>query len=87
MPNQVDGKIQEQRSKKLIELSNKNEKMYNEKYIDKELEVLFEEQQDGVYVGHTKNYIIVKTESDENLENKIVKVTGKQAIGNYIIAK
>lgn len=87
MPNQVDGNIQEQRSKKLIELSNKNEKMYNEKYIDKELEVLFEEQQDGVYVGHTKNYIIVKTKSDENLENKIVKVTGKQAIGNYIIAK
>lgn len=43
MPNQIDGKIKEQRSKKLIELSNKNQLAYNQKLIGKEVEVLFEE--------------------------------------------
>ena len=44
MPNQIDGTIAEERSKKLIELSEKNMKEYNSKYIGKELEVLFEEK-------------------------------------------
>ena len=30
MPNQIDGNIKEERSNKLIELSNKNENEYNE---------------------------------------------------------
>ena len=30
MPNQIDGSIKEERSRKLIELSDKNEKEYNE---------------------------------------------------------
>ena len=33
--NQIDGNIKEERSKKLIELSDKNEKEYNESYIGK----------------------------------------------------
>ena len=35
MPNQIDGKVKEERSKKLIELSNENEYNYNKKYISK----------------------------------------------------
>ena len=41
MPNQIDGSIKEERSRKLIELSDKNEKEYNEQYVGKELDVLF----------------------------------------------
>ena len=44
MPNQIDGKIKEERSKKLIELSNENELEYNKSYIGKKVEVLFEEE-------------------------------------------
>ena len=57
MPNQIDGNIKEQRSKKLIDLSNKNELEYNKKYIGKTVEVLFEEEKTGLYKGHTQNYI------------------------------
>ena len=85
MKGQIDGKIKEERSQKLIELSEKNQKEYNQKYIGKELEVLFEEQKEGNYVGHTKNYILVQIKSNENLENKIVKGIGKQIIKDYII--
>ena len=74
MTNQVDGNIKEERSQKLIELSNKNEKEYNEKYIGKSVEVLFEEEKDGLWSGYTKNYVRVFVQSEENLENRIQKI-------------
>ena len=78
MPNQIDGKTKEERSRKLIELSNKNEQEYNKKYIGKELEVLFEEphiENGKRYIkGHTTNYMVVKLETNENLDNTIRKV-------------
>ena len=73
MPNQVDGKVKEERSKKLIELSDKNEIEQNKKYLNKTLKVLIEELEKGYYKGHTTNYIMVKIkENKENLQNKIV---------------
>ena len=87
MPNQIDGNIKEQRSKKLIDLSNKNELEYNKKYIGKTVEVLFEEEKTGLYKGHTQNYILVYCKSNENLSNKIVKVNCKKIENEYIIAE
>ena len=73
MQNQIDGKTKETRSKKLIELSNKNQMKYNEKLIGKNVEVLFEDKEieNGItyYKGHTQNYILVKYKTNENLEN------------------
>ena len=74
MTNQIDGNIKEERSNKLIELSNRNEKEYNESYIGKCVDVLFEEEKDGVWSGYTKNYVRVFYKSGENLENKIISV-------------
>ena len=74
MPNQVDGNIKEERSQKLIELSDKNQEEYNKIYFSKPQEVLFEEQKDGVWTGYTSNYVKVFYQSDENLENKILKI-------------
>ena len=80
MPNQVDGKIKEERSKKLIELSNKNEYNYNKKYVGKQVEVLFEEREGEYLKGHTTNYIVVKHKTDkDDLINKIAKVTVSEA--------
>ena len=78
MPNQVDGNIKENRSKKLIELSNENQLYYNEKLIGKDVEVLFEdkEEKNGItyYKGHTQNYILVKHKTNEELENTFKEV-------------
>lgn len=80
MPNQVDGKIKEERSKKLIELSNENEYNYNKKYVGKQVEVLFEEREGEYLKGHTTNYIVVKHKTDkDDLINKIAKVTVNEA--------
>lgn len=74
MPNQVDGKLKEERSKILIELSNKNEEEYNQELIGKVVDVLFEERKKEYFEGHTKNYIMVKVKTTENLQNEIKKV-------------
>ena len=78
MPNQIDGNIKEARSKKLIELSNENQRMYNQQLVGKEVEVLFEDKEveDGItyFRGHTQNYILVKYKTDENLENTLKNV-------------
>ena len=79
MKGQIDGQIKEQRSQKLIELSNKLEKEYNEKYIGKEVEILFEENKNGIYKGHTKNYILACCKTNQNLENKIITAKCQKA--------
>lgn len=78
MPNQIDGNVKEERSRKLIELSDKNEKEYNKQYIGKEVEVLFEEphlENGRRYMkGHTTNYLATKVQTNKKLDNEIRKV-------------
>lgn len=90
MPNQIDGNIKEERSRKLIELSDKNEKEYNEKQIGKDVSVLFEEphmENEIRYMkGHTTNYRVVKVATSENWENqlrtvKIANTDGLELVG------
>ncbi len=87
MENQIPGNIKEERSKKLIELSNKNEFEYNSQYIGKKVEVLFEEEIVGEYKGHTQNYIMVYCKSEEKLNNKIKSVTCKKVVEDHILAE
>ena len=87
MPDQIDGNSAEERSRKLIELSEKNMKMYNEKYIGKKVEVLFEEKQGDFWVGHTRNYMIVKINSKENLENVIRHIIIKEVNSEELLGK
>ena len=65
MPNQIDGNKKEERSNKLIELSNSTENKHNQSYIGKTVKVLFEEFEDGFFKGHTTNYMMVKVAGSE----------------------
>ena len=85
MDGQIDGNVKEERSKILIELSNKNQKAYHKTYLGKEVEVLFEEEKNGIWQGHTKNYILAHYKTEENMENKMMKLTCIQAETEYII--
>ena len=79
MPNQVSPEVQEERSKKIIELSKMIQEEYNKSYIGKTVTVLMEEKQGEYYKGHTDNYLHVYARSDEDLENKMVEVTIENA--------
>lgn len=86
MPNQIDGNIKEERSHKLIELSNKNEEEFLDRYIGKEVYVLFE-QEEGEYIkGHTSNYLVVKV-NGKGLENKMLKVKVTNRESEELIGK
>ena len=96
MKEQVPPEIKEARSKKLIELSDKNEKEYNQEYVGKEVEVLWEEEKNGIYKGHTKNYVQVEMlkqdledskEKIKNIENTIDTVKVEKAEEHRIIVK
>ena len=73
MPNQVERTIKEQRSKKLIELSNMQQVEFLNHYIGKKVEVLFEQQNREYAKGHTSNYIEVMVKAN-HLENTIKNI-------------
>ena len=88
MPNQIDGNIKEKRSRKLIELSDKNERSFLKRYIGKEIEVLFEQKEGEYFKGHTSNYIVVKTKN-KSLENRLLKIkitkeNGLELVGDIL---
>lgn len=78
MPDQVDERIKAQRSARLIELGEKKRKAYEKKFIGRTVEVLVEEDAviggKNVQTGHTKEYIKIALDSEENLRNCIVNV-------------
>lgn len=84
MPNQIDGTVKEERSKRLLELSDDNENEYNSEYVGKVVEVLFEEKDGEYFKGHTKNYIQVLAKGDD-LEGKIYDVTIEQVRNNCLL--
>lgn len=59
MPNQVDEKVKKERVKKLMDLSETMEKEYYNKFVGKELDILVEECDNNVSIGHTSNYLMV----------------------------
>ena len=68
-PKQVDGKVKDVRSERLIKLSLENEIAFAEKYLNKEIKVLFENEHNG----HTTNYIEVYS-NEERKANSLVDV-------------
>ena len=88
MPNQVEAKVKEERSKKLIELSNENEVRQNEKEIGKIVEVLLEEEDGEFLKGHTANYHLIKVKMSPQFLNTIqkVKVEKVEEFVSYAVA-
>lgn len=90
MPNQIDGKIKDERSKLLIDLNLVNEKNFILKYLNKEVDVLIEQEVKGDenhWEGYTRNYIKVevkncpKDKKGDIIKCKIVGVFNDYAIG------
>ena len=72
--DQLLNAVKAERSHKLIELSDKMADDFIQAYVGKEVEVLYERAiGDGVYEGHTTNYIKVKATSEKDLTNRICR--------------
>ncbi len=78
MKNQIDGNIKKDRVKKLIQLSNKLEKEYYNKFIGKELDILIEKNEDNYSYGHTGNYLYLKINKDLKYNEIFTVIVPKQ---------
>ena len=83
---QIDEQIKKERAHTLLSLSKSLELNYMNKFINQDLEVLFERTIDGYSIGHTSNYLQIKVK--ENIESGTFKnITLEKIEYPYIIGK
>lgn len=77
MKDKVPKIIKNKRVHRLIDLGEKLETEYIKRFINKEVDVLFETKEDDYYVGYSKEYVKVKVKSDNDIRAQIhtIKVT------------
>ena len=82
MPGQHDNATKELRSHQAIAVAEEMSRAYREAFVGQTVEVLFEEQEDGFFTGHTPNYIKVYAKGGA-LHNQLrqVAVTGLRREG------
>lgn len=88
-PDQVPEQVKNTRSDILLELTAEQSKDYRKKWLNREVEVLFEEEKEiggrSYWVGHTKEYVLIALFSPEELENKLVKVVPTEFLTDEIL--
>lgn len=73
--NQISNDVKNKRNKQMIELSNSLNIQFLQSMLNKTVPVLFEKKrEDGLFEGHTTNYITVCVKTDKDLKNKILNV-------------
>ena len=87
LPNHIDDLTKKNRVKKLLELSKNLEIEYFNKFINNEVEFLPEIYRDGYIIGHTGNYLLVKTKGTVKDLNVIKKVKIDKVEYPYCIEK
>lgn len=65
MPGQIPNEIKKQRSAQLMELSRELHQAYAESFVNREVDVLWERQENGDMVGHSGEYLEVCAPYDE----------------------
>ncbi|QEY34517.1 tRNA (N(6)-L-threonylcarbamoyladenosine(37)-C(2))-methylthiotransferase MtaB [Caproiciproducens galactitolivorans] len=87
-PDQVTQAVKEQRSQRMIEITQKTKEDFFRRQVGLTEPVLFEREcEKGVYEGYTENYTPVKTHSDESLAGRIVPVKLTQAQHDFCIGE
>ncbi len=89
--DQLPNTVKAERSHKLLALSDEMSADFIQNYVGKTVEVLYEKPLgEGMFEGHTSNYIKVHGKSLEDVSNRIVKtrithIEGEIAIGQVIL--
>lgn len=89
MENQVDERVKAKRSDELLSLNDELRKRYISEYIDRIVDVLFEEEiligDEIYYVGYTKEYVRVAVKTEKDIRNEIVCVKIKSLLNKEIL--
>ncbi|URZ15758.1 tRNA (N(6)-L-threonylcarbamoyladenosine(37)-C(2))-methylthiotransferase MtaB [Clostridium felsineum] len=90
MKDQIDGNIKDKRSAELIELDKINENKFMSKFLNREMDVLFEKKfnnKEDLYEGYTPNYIKVVVKSNKDISRKILKVKLTEIKDEHLLGK
>ena len=79
MPGQILNSVKEERAHRAQQAALEMEAAYLDRWVGRTVPVLFEEERDGLWRGHTTRYSEVAAPSGENLHNQLrqVYITGR----------
>lgn len=83
----MNGLIKKKRVQAILKLSRELEIEYMKKFVGKEMTVIPEVYKDGYLIGHTGNYLLVKTEGDNDSLHKKLEVKIKDIAYPYVIGE
>ena len=88
MSNHLDPSIIKERAHKLQALAKDLKIEYYQNFLGQEMEVLFEQEKNGYWYGHTSNYLEVKIKKDDvNLINEILNIRLVKIINGVIFGE
>ena len=74
MPGQVPNAEKEARCRRAAQVAQKMEEDYLDSFLGQQVPVLFEEEREGFWRGHTTRYVQVAAQSGEDLHNRLCTV-------------
>ena len=86
MPGQVLNAVKEERARRAAEIAAQMERDYLAQFMGQPVPVLFEEEKDGLWHGHTPNYIPVAVQGD-SLHNQVQDVFPERIHNNMIFGR
>lgn len=86
LPNHLQNDEKKKRARQLLEVSKELELTYAKKHLNKEVEVLIEENKDNYSIGHTSNYLHVKIKGNYK-PNTFIKTIIKEVEYPYCIGE
>ena len=84
MPGQVLNAVKEERARRAAETAAEMEHTYLSQWVGQTVPVLFEEEQGGLWRGHTAHYCAVAAPSPRDLHNCLVQVQLEGLEGNTL---
>jgi threonylcarbamoyladenosine tRNA methylthiotransferase MtaB len=72
LPNAVEDGERKQRIHLMLDLANRSSRLFRERFLGQEMNVLWEGKKDGIWFGLTDNYLRVFLASQEQLANELL---------------
>jgi threonylcarbamoyladenosine tRNA methylthiotransferase MtaB len=85
MPDQTPNAAKEERAHRAAAVADSMQRDYLQSLVGQTLPVLFEEKKNGLWRGHTPNYVEVYVESDMSLHNIEMAVSISEVKGNSLL--
>ncbi|MBR5478597.1 MAG: tRNA (N(6)-L-threonylcarbamoyladenosine(37)-C(2))-methylthiotransferase MtaB [Clostridia bacterium] len=85
MSDQIEKSIKEERAAFASAVEMRMRYVFWEKQVGKACSVLFEEVCDGMWQGHSENYIPVRVRSERDLKNQVMNVEIKKVKDDYLM--